>query len=186
MMRRALNTLISNRTVTIQRETQKRCISNRLHIKHFPVTYDRADIYHVFSSYGKINRLTAYAEAPDLSRDAKDETEAKALDRQRKKRKQEHFIKHNRRPGQTVIVHFESIQSAIALKEELHWRPFPDGKFKVTEEILKTSPKDRPLLNILYETELLRSGLRPWVVRDLIESIHRTKMWDSIAGRKKA
>jgi hypothetical protein len=118
-------------------------------------------------------------------RDVANGKDAASLDRQRKQRKQANYIKHNRRPGQTVIVHFESINSAIALKEELHWRPFPDGTFKVTEEVLNTQPTDRPLLNVLYETERLREKLRPWVVKDLAQSKHKAKVWESIAKRSK-
>ena len=151
----------SNNTITL---IQKRFINKCLHIKGLPTHLTKEDLYDFMKSYGSIDQLAAYPEQSknyeEKSMDSDDIFNAK----------RRNFITHNRPPGQTAIVHFEDLSSAAMCKEELHWRPYPDEKFELNEDIINTNPRDRPLVNILFQTNILDKQLRPWVRRDLDQS----------------
>ena len=171
MIKRALPFVKSFKPNTIQ----KRWISNVLHINNFPLKYQPEGIYHLLRSYGEIIRLTTFSEGPKLTREPKNERDEIKVKNQSKQ------SEHERHPGQTVIVEFKSPSSAIMLKDELNLRPFTDT---VTPEIIKTAPRDRPVLNVFYETKNLKRKVRPWVMKHFYDSQHKVKIWDSLAKRK--
>merc|ERR1712154_129871 len=80
-------------------------------------------------------------------------------------------------------------------KEEMHWRPFPlagvdeDGnniyRPFLEKETLERNPRDRPILNILFETTAMHENLRPWVKRDLVQSKSWINKLTVLARRKK-
>lgn len=141
---------------------QKRSINQCLHIKGLPSVLSKDEIYAFMKDYGSIQELASYEEAPQFqSNYANDEADIV---------KRRNFITHDRPPGQTAIVRFHDIKSALMCKEELHWRPFPADSYELTNEVITTNPRDRPLVNILYETQELFQRLRPWVKRDLYDS----------------
>jgi hypothetical protein len=161
--------------------TQKRYLNNILHVKGLPVDLSKEEIYTFFrENYGKVVELASYDEAPIVKSKGehasdKSTNNANGPDLEQgsgqhdptKKVFRKKFITHNRPPGKTVIIKFESIESAFMCKEELHWRPFPSEEYVLTEEIVMTEPRDRPLVNILFDTNILRDRIRGWVLRDL-------------------
>jgi len=142
---------------------QKRFINQCLHIKGLPTTLTNENIYTFVNEYGSIQELACYAEAPSFDADGKNAAEVKII-------KKRNFITHDRPPGQTAVVRFHNVQSAIMCKDELHWRPYPDENYELTKEVIQSNPRDRPLVNILFETGELFERLRPWVRRDLFNS----------------
>mmetsp|Transcript_16318 Transcript_16318/g.19936 ORF Transcript_16318/g.19936 Transcript_16318/m.19936 type:complete len:212 (-) Transcript_16318:281-916(-) len=150
-----------------------RSISTCLHIKGLPTSLSKPQVYNFFKPYGPITEVATYNEAPKY-----DEQKGRNRD-DAMLRKRRHFICHERPPGQTAVINFETANSAIMCKEELHWRPFPvSGEYALSEEIIGTNPRDRPILNILFETSHMRDRLRPWVHRDLMLSKKDIKLWD--------
>ena len=145
---------------------QKRLINQCLHIKGLPTSLSKEQIYTFMKDYGSIQEIASYAEAPQFEGGYGSYEEANIV-------KQTNFITHDRPPGQTAIIRFHDIKSALICKEELHWRPFPAKNFVLTDEIIATNPRDRPLVNILFETGELFERLRPWVKRDL----HFSRIW---------
>mmetsp|Transcript_10509 Transcript_10509/g.19618 ORF Transcript_10509/g.19618 Transcript_10509/m.19618 type:complete len:210 (-) Transcript_10509:124-753(-) len=144
---------------------QKRSINQCLHIKGLPIVLSKDEIYAFMKDYGTIQELASYDEAPQfMSTYAMEEADAV---------KRKNFITHDRPPGQTAIIRFHDIKSAIMCKEELHWRPFPSDNYQLTDHVIQTNPRDRPLVNALFETEELFQRLRPWVKRDL----HDSRIW---------
>jgi RNA recognition motif-containing protein len=139
---------------------QKRFINQCLHIKGLPVHLSKTDLYSFMKDYGTIEELATYPEAPKFNNN----------DPESSSTKRKNFITHDRKPGQTAIVKFQNVKSAIMCKEELHWRPFPCEMYELTDEIIETNPRSRPLVNILFETDILFERLRPWVKRDLAQS----------------
>lgn len=166
--------------------TQKRYLNSCLHVKGLPTNLSTEEIYTFFSeNYGKIVELASYDEAPSIAQSEGQNASGKFTNRakgpdlddgygQHDPNKRVHsrrkFITHNRPPGKTAIIKFESIESAYMCKEELHWRPFPSEEYVLTEEIVMTEPRDRPLVNILFDTTVLRERIRGWVLRDMILS----------------
>jgi len=142
---------------------QKRLINQCLHIKGLPTTLTDETIYTFVKEYGSIQELASYAEAPRFDAENKNDVEVKSL-------KRRNFITHDRPPGQTAVVRFHNVQSAIMCKDELHWRPFPHENYELTAKVIQSNPRDRPLVNILFETGELFERLRPWVRRDLFNS----------------
>lgn len=140
--------------------SQIRLINQCIHIKGIPLEVSREEIYSLMKDYGKVTELAAYPEAPNYDKDDPEATQTK----------RKHYITHDRLPGQTAVVRFENIKSAIMCKEELHWRPFPHKCYNLTKEIIETNPRNRPIVNILFETSILSQRLRPWVRRDLGKS----------------
>lgn len=138
---------------------QIRQINHCLHIKGLPKDLSKEEIYDFMKDYGTIQELATYVEAPKADKS-----------QENIKTKRRFHITHNREPGQTAIVRYHEVQSAVMCKNELHWRPFPHENYCLTDEIIKMYPRDRPLINILYETEHLFLRLRPWVRRDLFDS----------------
>uniref|UniRef100_A0A7S3Q5Y1 Uncharacterized protein n=1 Tax=Chaetoceros debilis TaxID=122233 RepID=A0A7S3Q5Y1_9STRA len=163
--------------------TQKRYLNNCLHAKGLPTNLSKEEIYTFFrDNYGKVVEFASYDEAPliakskgkkasdkstnnangpDLDEGSGEHDPTKRVQTRRK------FITHNRVPGKTVIIKFESIESAFMCREELHWRPFPSEEYVLTEDIVMTEPRDRPLVNILFDNTVLRDRIRGWVCRDL-------------------
>lgn len=133
---------------------QKRHLNKCLHIKGLPTILSKEDIYSYMSNYGYVEQLATYHEA-SIGEEVK------------KDFKKTNYITHDRLPGQTAIVNFRDTASAIKCREDLHWRPFPHASYTLSKEIIDKNARDRPLVNILYETEALRNRLRGWVVRDL-------------------
>lgn len=139
---------------------RRRSISQWLHIKGLPTQLSRDEIYEFMQEYGDIEKLACYEEAPNLNPEEHNDKKIKDVRRR-------NFILHERPPGQTAVVKFEQMQSAIMCKEELHWRPFPVDRYQLGQEIISTNAKNRPLVNILFQTFVLKKNLRPWVIRDL-------------------
>lgn len=160
-----------------------RSISSCIHIKGLPTALPNKRIYDFFKSYGKITKLATFKEAPQF-----DETNPTNL-REIRKHQKENYITHNRLPGQTAIIIFESTNSAIMAKEQLHWRPFPimgtDENQQdilrpvVDKDVIAQNPRDRPILNILFETNDLRTKLRPWVQQNLEKSLDQISKWET-------
>lgn len=151
---------------------QKRSINQCLHIKGIPTVLSRDEIYTFMKDYGSIQEMASYEEAPQFQSNYADENADFV--------KHRNFITHNRPPGQTAIVRFHDIKSALMCKEDLHWRPFPTENYELTNQLIYTYPRDRPLVNILFETQELFERLRPWVRRDLYNS----RIWISkLEGR---
>ena len=163
-MFRVLNSLsgLANRRSNLPILTgaaQIRQINHCLHIKGLPKDLSKEEIYDFMKDYGTIQELAMYVEAPKADQS-----------QENIKMKRRFHITHNREPGQTAIVRYHEVQSAVMCKNELHWRPFPHSNYCLTDDIIKMYPRDRPLINILYETEHLFLRLRPWVRRDLYDS----------------
>ena len=149
--------------INITNTVQKRFINQCLHVKGLPTTLTSEEIYTFMKEYGSVQEIASYPEAPKFESGAKSASDV--LDQKRK-----NFITHDRLPGLTAIVRFHNVQSAIMCKDELHWRPYPHENYELTEEVIKSNPRDRPLVNILFETGELFERLRPWVRRDLFGS----------------
>ena len=159
-----------------------RSVSSCIHIKGLPTALPNKRIYDFFKSYGKITSLATFKEAPQF-----DENNPIEIREIRKHQKQ-NYITHNRLPGQTAIIMFESTNSAIMAKEQLHWRPFPIIGVNenqqdvlrplVDKDVIAQNPRDRPILNILFETSDLRMKLRPWVQQNLERSPDQISKWD--------
>jgi hypothetical protein len=133
---------------------QKRFLNKCLHIKGLPMMLSKEEIYAFMKNYGSIDQIASYQEAA-----VDNELQSKA--------KRKNHISHNRLPGQTAIVSFRDTASAIRCREDLHWRPFPHASYTLNREIIQKNPRDRPLVNILFDTETLTKRLRGWVARDL-------------------
>lgn len=148
---------------------QKRFINKCLHIKGLPMMLSKEEIYAFMKNYGSIEQIASYQEA--------------AVDSElRSQAKRRNHIAHDRLPGQTAIVKFRDTASAIRCRDDLHWRPFPHASYTLNMEIVQKNPRDRPLVNILYDTETLTKRLRGWVARDL----HLSERWiKEIEGKSK-
>lgn len=142
---------------------QRRFINQSLHIKGLPSLLSREEIYTFMRDYGTIQELASYAEAPQFEGNFGNDDEINEV-------KRTNYITHDRPPGQTAVIRFHDIRSALLCKEELHWRPFPLENYELSNQIIATHPRDRPLVNILFETNELFQRLRPWVKRDLYDS----------------
>ena len=156
----------------------RRSISSCLHLKGLPVTLSNTKLFNFFqTNYGPVEEIATFEEAPKLRND-NDVFQSK----------KKHHINHNRPPGLTAVVSFRSTDSAIMCKEDLHWRPFPilgfDEEDKaifrpfLEEDMIETNPRDRPIVNILFETKHMRDKLRNWVKRDLKRSRELVKEWN--------
>mmetsp|Transcript_21936 Transcript_21936/g.32845 ORF Transcript_21936/g.32845 Transcript_21936/m.32845 type:complete len:229 (+) Transcript_21936:57-743(+) len=162
----------------------RRWVSTCLHIKGIPFAIPKKTLYTFFKShYGEIRQLAVYNEVSPNASNAKVQ-------------KKRNMIYHKRPPGQTAIINFKSTNSAIMCKEELHWRPFPllgvdegGGDYIhrpfLERDTVDRSPRDRPIVNILFETTFMRSALRPWIKLDLTKSKNLMISWDIIERRKR-
>jgi hypothetical protein len=151
---------LSSLSILTRSSFQKRFINQCVHIKGLPTHLSKGEIYSFMTDYGTIKEIASYSEAPNYDQSDPDATQTK----------RKNYITHDRPPGQTAVIRFQEVKSAIMCKEELHWRPFPDEKYELTDEIIETNPRNRPLVNILFETKILFERLRPWVRRDLYKS----------------
>lgn len=170
--------------------TIRRCVCTRLHIKGLPTSLNEYEIYKFIADYGPIVELAVYQETESLSahRELGWPINSSTPERRAKK------IYHNRPAGQTAIVTFRYTNSAIACKDELHWRPFPWSSREWAkmskekqmiptisrEEIISRLPRDRPLLNVHFETNFMYQRLRGWVKRNL--ELSKTKLceWETM------
>ena len=167
-----------------------RLICNRVHIKGLPTSLDICDIYQFISDYGRVVELATYHEMLEPSPPPSEIGHSNppgfpSHDRKKK-------IYHKRPPGQTAIVTFQTTNSAIACKEELHWRPFPWNLRSILqismtkekppsmnrEDVISTIPRDRPLLTVHFETNFMHQRLRGWVKRDLDLSKTKVSEWE--------
>ena len=153
-------------------------LSSCLHIKGLPVALKASKLFHFFqTNYGEVEEIATFPEAPNL-RSSNDTFQSK----------RKHHINHNRPPGLTAVVSFRSTNNAIMCKEDLHWRPFPilgfDKEEKaiyrpfLEEDMVAINPRDRPIVNILFETKHMRDKLRNWVKRDLFRSRKLVREWN--------
>ncbi len=168
---------------TISRNQTIRSISSCLHVKGLPIALPDSYIYDFFKNYGSIQEFATFPEAPPSNNNNNEQNETRQRFRMR------NHINHDRPPGTTAIISFTSTTSAIMCKEELHWRPFPiEGLDEegneiyrqfVDRDIVVRNPRDRPIVNILFETNHMRAKLRPWVKRNLVKSKEIIKEWES-------
>lgn len=150
-------------------------------MKGLPVALPDSYIYDFFKNYGTIQEFATFPEAPTTNSSEQNES--------RQRFRMRNHINHDRPPGTTAIISFTSTTSAIMCKEELHWRPFPiEGLDEegneiyrqfVDRDIVVRNPRDRPIVNILFETNHMRAKLRPWVKRNLVKSKEMIKEWES-------
>jgi hypothetical protein len=132
----------------------------------------KEEIYTFMKKYGSIDQIASYQEAP-------------IEEEFRNKAKRNNNIAHNRLPGQTAIVTFRDTASALRCREDLHWRPFPHASYTLNRDIIQKNPRDRPLVNILFDTETLTKRLRGWVARDLQLSERWVKELEEKENKKK-
>ena len=81
--------------------------------------------------------------------------------------------------GQTAIVGFNSTNSAIACKEELHWRPIAvDGSHNLDASLLEVDARERPLVNVQFQTSDMRMKVKDFVKRDFDLSWKKIRNWE--------
>ncbi len=175
----------TKRLILRNRPNIRRSVSTCVHIKGLPVDLSNKRIYDFFRDYGKITNFTTFQEAPQYYSDKNNRT-VNSHDIRRSQKK--NFIFHNRLPGQTAVIAFETASSAIMVKDQLHWRPFPimgvdDDQNDIVrplvdENIVSMHPRDRPILNILFETSHMKSKLRHWVQNNLLKSPGLIRKWE--------
>ena len=146
--------------------------------KHESSKFQKSTTY-VLNYNAYLSLFLHHANGPDL-----DEGSGQQHDPTKRVQTRRKFITHNRVPGKTVIIKFESIESAFMCREELHWRPFPSEEYVLTEDIVMTEPRDRPLVNILFDNTVLRDRIRNWVRRDLSMSRAWIRQKEKMRGTK--
>ena len=170
--------------------TNLRCVCTRLHIKGLPSSLNLHEIYQFVSDYGPVSEMAVYSEVQESSPTSPELGQPVHSPYPERKKK---IVYHNRPAGQTAIVTFRSTNSAIACKEELHWRPFPWNSRSIVQmplkndtlsniitrdDIISRLPRDRPLLNVHFETNFMYQRLRGWVKRDLDLSKTKVSEWE--------
>ncbi len=169
------------KSAVAQAQLQLRWVNTCLLIKGLPFAVPKEYLYTFFkTNYGEIKEIAFYDEVNRNQLNEEHNNNNSTNDSKKRQRSNMNIktnIGHNRPPGQTAIINFESTNSAIMCKEELHWRPFPligidDGGNYIyrpflEKESIERNPRDRPLVNIIFETSQMREKLRPWVRRDL-------------------
>lgn len=81
--------------------------------------------------------------------------------------------------GQTAIVGFDSTNSAIACKEELHWRPIAvDGSHNIDKRLLDVDARDRPLISVRFQTNAMRMKVKKFVKRNYDLSLKKISKWE--------
>jgi len=158
-MHRALRNSITSRspslTLAPSSSLTRRPICTNVHIRGIPSDLTESCIYKLVSPYGSIKGLAVYTEH------------------------REGPIFHNRPLGQTAIVGFDSTTSAIACKEELHWRPVAvDGSHNIDIRLLDVDARDRPLLSVRFQTNVMRTKVRSFVKRNYDLSWKKIKKWE--------
>ena len=195
------STSTSSSTTSSTTTILKRFVSSCIHIKGLPTTLPNSFLYNFFKNYGDIIEFTTFQEASMYNNhhNHHHHNNGTTTSNGSSSRKKLHYINHSRPPGTTAIVSFHNTTSAIICKEELHWRPFPimniikDDEYDeyddennnnnvlhrplLDKNIIKCHPRDRPLVNILFETNHMRNKLRAWVKRDLVKSKHLIRKW---------
>jgi RNA recognition motif-containing protein len=181
---------------TISKNQTIRSISSCLHVKGLPVALPDSYIYDFFKNYGTIQEFATFPEASKTNNDVSSSSSHENMQESRQRIRMRNHINHDRPPGTTAIISFTSTTSAIMCKEELHWRPFPiEGLDEegneiyrqfVDRDIVVRNPRDRPIVNILFETNHMRAKLRPWVKRNLVKSKEIIKDWENPIGANEA
>jgi len=79
---------------------------------------------------------------------------------------------------QTAIVEFDSTNSAIVCKEELHWRPIAvNGSHQIDEELLKLDARERPIVSVQFQSSAMRMKLKGSVRKNFDLSWMKIRKW---------
>lgn len=155
----------------------KRPISTNVHIRGIPLDLTESDVYKLVSSYGSIKGLAVYKEPKEHPTRNDDSNQASSITENDGNKGSTTF--QNGVPGQTAIVGFNSTNSAISCKEELHWRPIAvDGSHTIDERLLKLDARDRPLVSVQFQNSAMRSKVRGWVKKNFDLSWMKIRDWE--------